>query len=84
MVEKWAAENLVSPSRVSKSVQSLEILRTNYTLNEQLDRVLQDEALLEMELKSLAPVFKNLVTRKWFTDYFHKCLENSAALLYKN
>ncbi|XP_071452930.1 torso-like protein [Hetaerina americana] len=66
-VAAWAEEKL----RISFyffSFASLLRLHGDARLLRRLDALLGDEALLQLQLKSLAPAFHNPTTRKWFEE----------------
>ena len=66
VVEDWAATRLKIPFYLF-SFQSL-IQLTNPTLLRSLDGLLGDEAVLQLELRSLAAAFADGKRRKWFRE----------------
>jgi torso-like protein len=74
-VEEWATEQL----RVNFYVftyNSLLKLHENATLLRKLDGLLRNEALLQLDLRTLSPAFKDPVKREWF----HEVIDNSLKL----
>lgn len=66
-MEKWALQNL----RVSFyffNYPSLLKIHGDTALLKQLNTLLQNEALLQLELKTLAPAFSDEEKRKWFEE----------------
>ncbi|XP_043267731.1 torso-like protein isoform X2 [Venturia canescens] len=66
-VEAWAVEKL----RVQYYIftyASLLKLHGDASLLRQLDGLLGDEALLQLQLRTLAPLFKDLKRREWFLE----------------
>ncbi|XP_039295241.1 torso-like protein isoform X1 [Nilaparvata lugens] len=66
-MEKWALHNL----RVSFyffNYPSLLKIHGDTALLKQLNNLLQNEALLQLELKTLAPAFSDAEKRKWFEE----------------
>lgn len=66
-LETWAEENL----RVQFYFfvySTLLKLHTDNSLLKELDKLLGNEALLQLDLRTLTPVFKDPVKRKWFEE----------------
>ncbi|KAG8222349.1 hypothetical protein J437_LFUL001336 [Ladona fulva] len=66
-VASWAHDKL-RMSFYFFSFASLLRLHGDARLLRRLDGLLTDEAVLQLELKSLAPAFRNPTTRKWFEE----------------
>ncbi|XP_022903919.1 torso-like protein isoform X2 [Onthophagus taurus] len=66
-VENWAAKNL----RVQYyfyTYPSLLKIHGSVELLSELNRLLQNEALIELDMKALTPAFKDPAKRKWFEE----------------
>lgn len=66
-VEAWAVQRL----RVQYYIftyASLLKLHGDTTLLKQLNGLLEDEALLQLQLRTLTPIFKDLKKREWFLE----------------
>jgi torso-like protein len=74
-VEEWATEHL----RISFylfTYNSLLKLHENASLLRKLDGLLRNEALLQLNLRTLSPAFKDPVKREWF----HEVIDNNLKL----
>ncbi|CAK9825115.1 Torso-like protein [Anthophora retusa] len=65
-VEAWAMERL--RNQYIFSYGSLLKLHGNAMLLKQLDNLLGNEALLQLQLRTLAPIFKDQQRREWFLE----------------
>ncbi|CAK9804786.1 Torso-like protein [Anthophora plagiata] len=65
-VETWAMERL--RNQYIFSYGSLLKLHGNVMLLKQLDSLLGNEALLQLQLRTLAPIFKDQQRREWFLE----------------
>lgn len=66
-VETWAVERLRNQYYIF-SYASLLKLHGDGMLLKQLDSLLENEALLQLQLKTLAPIFKDPQRREWFLE----------------
>ncbi|XP_043529259.1 torso-like protein isoform X1 [Frieseomelitta varia] len=66
-VEAWAVERLRNQYYIF-SYASLLKLHGDGMLLKQLDSLLENEALLQLQLKTLAPIFKDPQRREWFLE----------------
>ncbi|XP_029037292.2 torso-like protein isoform X1 [Osmia bicornis bicornis] len=66
-VEAWAVERLRNQYYIF-SYASLLKLHGDALLLKQLDGLLEDEALLQLQLRTLAPIFKDPQRRDWFLE----------------
>lgn len=66
-VESWAVERLRNQYYIF-SYASLLKLHGDAMLLKQLDSLLGNEALLQLQLKTLAPIFKDSQRREWFLE----------------
>lgn len=66
-VESWAVERLRNQYYIF-SYASLLKLHGDAMLLKQLDSLLGNEALLQLQLKTLAPIFKDPQRREWFLE----------------
>lgn len=74
-VEEWATEHL----RINFylfTYNSLLKLHENASLLRKLDGLLRNEALLQLNLRTLSPAFKDPVKREWF----HEVIDNHLKL----
>lgn len=74
-VEEWAARHLQHQFYFF-SYPSLLKLREDLKLLSKLDQLLGNEALLKLDLRTLAPAFKDPMKRKWF----HEVMDNHLKL----
>lgn len=66
-VENWASENLRIQYYIF-TYASLLKLHGDAALLRELDGLLGDEALLQLQLRTLAPLFKDPKRREWFVE----------------
>lgn len=66
-VESWVSQHL-QLQYYFFAYPSLLKIHGNHKLLEMLNNILQNEALLEIDLKTLAPAFKNPKKRAWFEE----------------
>lgn len=66
-LESWAEENL-KVQFYFFVYSTLLKLHTDNSLLRELDKLLGNEALLQLDLRTLTPVFKDPVKRKWFEE----------------
>lgn len=66
-LETWAEENL-KVQFYFFVYSTLLKLHTDNSLLRDLDKLLGNEALLQLDLRTLTPVFKDPVKRKWFEE----------------
>ena len=66
-VEAWAVERLRNQYYIF-TYASLLKLHGDATLLKQLDGLLGNEALLQLQLRTLAPIFKDPQRREWFLE----------------
>lgn len=67
-VESWATSNLRMKHYIF-SYQSLLKIQFNSQLLQTLSELLQNEALLNIDMRTLAPIFKDHAKQRWF-EYF--------------
>lgn len=73
-LEKWADANLQSRMYIFVYSNLLN-LRNSPELLHELHGLMQNEALLQLDLKTLAPLFKNAQKRKWFEEIMYNNLK---------
>lgn len=73
-VEKWANENLRFQYYIF-TFASLLKLHTDNSLLRTLNDILQNEALIQIDFKTLAPAFKNQAKRQWFLEVIDNFLK---------
>ncbi|XP_045453486.1 torso-like protein [Melitaea cinxia] len=73
-VESWALKRLRVHYYIF-SYPSLLTLHEEPTLLKNLDNLLGNEALLQLELKTLSPAFKDVKKRKWFEEVIDNYLK---------
>lgn len=78
-VEQWAMRKL-TVSYLGLPFNSLLRLHANARLLYELDDLLGNEALLKLNLKTLAPIFKDPKKREWF----HEVIDNNLKLWEEN
>lgn len=73
-VEKWASRKL-RLSYYLFTYSSLLKLHGNGNMLRSLDELLENEAILHMELRSLDAIFKEPVKRRWFQEILNNYLK---------
>lgn len=73
-LEKWADANLRSKMYIFVYPNLLNI-RNSPALLQRLHGLMQNEALLQLDLKTLAPLFKDSKKRKWFEEIMYNNLK---------